>query len=158
MNEPIHTLRKLRGFVLSITDDLTPDELNRIPAGFSNNIIWNLGHLVAAQEGVCYRRNGLDTHVDEAFFDAYKPGSKPEAPAGVDEIANIRGMLLTSLDMLEEDVQNGRFETCQPWTTRYGVELKSIEDALNFLSYHEGLHAGYVMAMKRMVLLTSVPV
>jgi hypothetical protein len=151
MNAPIDTLRKLRGFVLSLTDDLTPAELNTIPPGFSNNIIWNLGHLIAAQEGVCYKRNGMETHVEEAFFEAYKPGSRPEGPVGVGEIANIRGMALTSIDMLEEDLGLGRFENYQPWTTRYGVEMSSIEDALQFLSFHEGLHTGYIMAMKRVV-------
>ena len=52
MNDQIETIRKTRSFLLDYIKELNIEQLNKIPAGFNNNIAWNLGHLVAAQQGV----------------------------------------------------------------------------------------------------------
>lgn len=59
MNKQIEIIRKTRVKLLEMLSDLSTDQLNKIPAGFNNNIIWNLAHLVAAQQGICYLRAGL---------------------------------------------------------------------------------------------------
>lgn len=151
MKEKLDTIRKTRIFLLNLVSELTPEELNEVPAGFNNNIIWNLAHLVAAQQGVCYMRAGLAAKVDEDFFNRYKPGSKPEGPVDSEGIAQIKSLMGTSLDRLEEDYGNGLWTHYPAWTTRYGTELASIEDAVSFLLFHEGLHTGYIMALKRVV-------
>lgn len=151
MNKQIEIIRKTRNYLLELIKDLSIEELNTVPAGFNNNIIWNLGHLIAAQQGVCYKRAGLDTVVEPAFFDAYKSGSRPGDgvdAAGAEEIKQLLG---SSLDILEADYAGGRFNTYPAWASRYGVELANIEDAINFLQFHEGLHSGYIMALKRVV-------
>lgn len=145
----LETLKKLRLFVLNTIKDLTVDELNKIPKGYSNNIIWNIAHLVAAQEGVCYMRSGQSTNISVEFFNTYKPGSKPERNLTEKEIEEIKQLLLTSVDQLENDLNQVKFVNYQGWTTRYGVQMNNIEDALNFLPFHEGMHLGYIMALKR---------
>lgn len=75
----IERLRKIRSALLDATGDLTIDQLNRIPEGFNNNIIWNLAHLVSVQQGVCYLRAGEPLSVEESFYHAYKPGTRPAA-------------------------------------------------------------------------------
>ncbi len=150
MNPNIEVLRKTRHFALNLIADLSDEQLNKIPEGFGNNIIWNLGHLVAAQEGVCYKRSGAPTNISEEFFQAYKPGSKPEREASAEEIAQIKGLLLSSLDDLERDHAAGKL-IMTPWTTRYGVDINTIEDGISFLQFHEGLHQGYVTALVKLV-------
>lgn len=150
MNPNIEVLRKTRHFALNLIDGLTDEQLNKIPEGFSNNIIWNLGHLVAAQEGVCYKRSGVEANIPDEFFHGYKPGSKPEKDASAEEIAQIKSLLLTSLDDLERDHAAGKL-IMNPWTTRYGIDINTIEDGISFLQFHEGLHQGYITAMVKMV-------
>ncbi|NRF37361.1 DinB family protein [Pedobacter foliorum] len=145
----LETLKKIRLFVLNTIKDLTVAELNRIPNGYSNNIIWNIAHLVAAQEGVCYKRSGQSTNISTEFFNAYKPGSKPERNLTEKEIEEVKQLLLTSVDQLENDLNQDKFVNYQGWTTRYDVQMNNIEDALNFLPFHEGMHLGYIMALKR---------
>jgi len=137
--------------ILSILEDFTLEQLNTIPAGFNNNVIWNLGHMIAAQQGVCYKRAGLDTWVDDAFFQAYKPDSKPNGSVDEQEFKKIKELLITSLDQLRMDYNNNLFTDYPAWTTRYGVEIGSIDDAIAFLPFHEGLHIGYIMAMRKLV-------
>ena len=151
MHKQVESLKATRKFLLNLISDLTVDELNKIPSGFNNNIIWNLAHLIASQQGVCYKRAGLDMVVEESFFEAYKPNTKPECFVESQEIEVIKGMFISTIDMFESDLRKGIFEIYPSWTTRYGVELKNIGDTLTFLPFHEGLHYGYIMALKRVV-------
>lgn len=151
MNEQIKMMRTTRTWLLNMIKHLSADQLNTIPAGFNNNIIWNVAHLIAAQQGVCYVRAGLKPAVEEKYFINYKPETKPGKPVDENEIETIKKLLFSSLDQFETDLSKNIFTNYTPWATRYGVEMNNIEDALRFLPFHEGLHVGYVMALKRVL-------
>lgn len=151
MNDKIEIIRKTRSFLLQSIQELNGEQLNKIPVGFNNNIIWNLGHMVAAQEGICYIRAGLKAPSDEDFFNRYRPGSKPGAVITEDEMQQIKNLLLSSLEVLEQDHQNKIWAAYTAWSTRYGVEIKNIDEAINFLQFHEGLHSGHILSMKKIV-------
>ena len=152
MTKQIEIIRKTRSFLLKQLENLTTDQYNKIPEGFNNNIIWNLGHMIAAQQGVCYIRAGLTPRVGEDFINRYKSSTKPEGVVDAEGIEQIKNLLFTTLDQLEEDYKNNIFRGYTAWTTRYDVELASIEDALNFIPFHEGLHSGCTTALKRLVI------
>ncbi|MCJ8211502.1 DinB family protein [Mucilaginibacter sp. RS28] len=151
MNKPIEIIRKTREHVLKLIEGLSIEELNKVPANFNNNIIWNMGHMVAAQQGVCYRRAGLELHITPEFFELYKPESKPERFITVQELEEIKTLFFSTIDFLEQDYQNGCFDSYVAWTTRYGVAIDGIDDAITFLPFHEGMHTGYIMALKRAI-------
>jgi hypothetical protein len=151
IDKQLDIMRQPRLKILSILEDFTLEQLNKIPPGFNNNIIWNLGHMIAAQQGVCYKRAGLDTWVTDNFFQAYKPDSKPEGIVDTTGYDQIKTLLLTSLDQFGRDYKKGVFTNYPAWTTRYGVEIANIDDAVAFLPFHEGLHIGYIMGMRKLV-------
>lgn len=151
MNIQIERLKLTRLFLLENIKDLTAVELNKIPAGFNNNIIWNLGHMVAAQQGLAYVRAGLKPVLDEKLIAQFRTGTKPAQPLNENEIQEIKAQFISSLDLFLSDYEKNVFEGYVAWTTRYQVELKNIDDAIWFLAYHEGLHSGYITAMKKIV-------
>jgi hypothetical protein len=151
MTQAIQIIAAPRTKVAEILKELSIEQLNAIPAGFNNNIIWNAGHMIAAQQGICYKRAGLATIVDETFFETFKPGTKPERSFTAEEVDNIIGLLSSTLTQLEADLQTDKFGNYPTWTTRYGAELTSIGDAVSFLPFHEGLHIGAILATKRLV-------
>ena len=151
MTQAIHNIKLTRTSLLNIIDGLTVEQLNKIPEGFNNNIIWNVAHLISAQQGICYVRAGLKYPVEEHIFKAYAVGTKPEAFVDDIEIAKIKELLLSTLDILAADFDQNIFFGYQEWTTRYGVMLSNIDEALKFLIFHEGLHFGYIMALKRVI-------
>jgi len=151
MEKEFEILRKTRTHLLNFISDLTIEELNEIPAGFNNNIIWNLGHLLASQQGVCYMRSGNKLAIDENYFLKYKPETKPEGFIDATEVAAIKELFITVLDQLQTDYHEGKFAHYTTWNNRYGVEISTIEEAVKFLLYHEGLHLGYIMALRRLV-------
>lgn len=151
MNKQIDVLVKTRTSLLASINTLTADELNFIPDGFNNNIIWNLGHLIAAQQGICYQRAGLPMLITDELHAAYKPGSKPAAPASTQEIDAIKQLLLSTLNQLALDIQAGIFDNYTPWVNRFGFEINNINDALAYLPYHDGLHSDRISVFKKMI-------
>jgi hypothetical protein len=147
----IEILKKTREYLLELVRDLSIEELNEIPPGFNNNIIWNLGHMLASQQGVCYVRSGLKVAIDEKYFLAYKPDTKPGEFIDRVQVDAIKSLFLPAIDQLERDYYDNVFANYPAWTNRYGVEHKNIEDTIDFLLFHEGLHLGYIMALKIMV-------
>ncbi|HVF81861.1 MAG TPA: DinB family protein [Flavisolibacter sp.] len=151
MEKELEIFRKTRTFLLSLISELSTEQLNQVPPGFNNNIVWNLGHLVAAQQGVCYVRGGLPMVVEEKYFSAYKPETKPTAYVDDAEVQVLKSQLLSTIDKLEDDLAANVFNANPPWTNRYGVEHATIADTIRFLLFHDGLHIGYIMALKRAV-------
>ncbi len=151
MNKAIETIRNPRKLLIKLTEGLSIEQLNKVPPGFNNNIIWNLGHIIAAQQGVCYRRCGLDLKIDEDFFLRYKPDTKPEGVIDSIGVERIRTLLFATLDELEADYSAGIFINYPTFVTRYGIEINSIDSALSFLPFHEGLHIGCIIALKKLV-------
>jgi hypothetical protein len=77
MKTQFNILRKGRALVLKFIDGLTLEQLHTIPEGFSNNIAWNIAHLVVTQQLLIYRMSGKDCLVSDELIDAYKKGTKP---------------------------------------------------------------------------------
>lgn len=151
MKREFETIKQLRERILDTVSNLSIEQLNKVPEGFNNNIIWNLGHMIAAQQSLCYKRAGLNIRVDETFFNTYKPETKPEGfvnEAGVEEI---KKMLFTTLEQLEADYNNGAITGYTTFTTRYNIKLSNIDEAIAFLPFHEGLHVGYIMSLRKLV-------
>jgi hypothetical protein len=151
MTRQIANIKKIRNFLLEGIKDLTSEQLNKIPAGFNNNIIWNLGHMIAAQQGICYRRAGATPRISDEFWERFRTGSKPDGAVEAAEIENIKTLFLSTIDQLETDVKTPVFDNYTSWNTRYNVEISSINDAVGFVPFHEGLHLGTIMSLKKLV-------
>ncbi|KQM77246.1 hypothetical protein ASE74_18555 [Pedobacter sp. Leaf216] len=147
----ITQIKNTRLFILELVKDLSIEALNKIPTGFNNNIIWNIAHLTAAQQNMCYVRSGLEITVEENHFAPFLSGTKPDTFIDKEAIDAIFSALLNSIDRLMEDYTQGIFKNFDPWDKRYGMKLNSIEDAINFIPFHEGMHIGYIMALKKLI-------
>ena len=147
----IAQIKNTRIFILELVKDLSTEQLNKIPSGFNNNIIWNIAHLTAAQQNMCYIRSGLETTVEQKHFSPFLSGTKPEKFIEQKEVDSIFDVLLSSMDRLAADYSSHIFLKFDPWDKRYGMKLNSIEDAINFVPFHEGMHIGYIMALRKLV-------
>ena len=152
MNKQFEILKKTRIFLLNYITDLSVEQLNKIPDGFRNNIVWHLGHIIAAQQGVCYRRGGLPlTVITDQFFELYKPDTVPENILNEIEINHIKYLLLGSIVEMELDYYAGKFSNIKAWTNRYDIALNNIDETIEFLMVHDGLNIGCIMTMKKIV-------
>ena len=37
---------------LNFLEDYTLEQLNKVPNGFNNNLVWNIGHIIVAQQSL----------------------------------------------------------------------------------------------------------
>jgi hypothetical protein len=151
MESAIKTWKSGRKIILEILNAHTPEQLNKIPDGFNNNLIWNIGHVIVVQQLVLYKRMGLDTLMPEYLIDLYRPGTKPGREISIAEIDELRELLNSLILVTEKDLENRQFPPYQPWTTRTGFHLASWEDAIAFNNFHEGLHLGYMLSIRKLV-------
>ena len=144
-------MQKTKKQFLHLLDELTIEQLNKIPEGFNNNLIWNFAHLLATQQVIFYGLTGLKPNVDEQFIKSYRRFSKPESFVSAAEFETIKQNFEKAQQMFFEDYENYAFKNFKQYTTSFGVQLDTIEDAIKFSSLHDGLHYGYAMAIKHLI-------
>ena len=125
------------------------EQLNRIPPGFSNHAVWNLGHLIVVQQSLVYGLSGLEPRVPGRLHELYKPGTHPGEPLDLEGIEELKTLLLTTVETTFADFEQGVFRSFKSLTTGRGFHLETLEDALAFNNFHEGLHAGTLVALTR---------
>ena len=136
---------------MKLMEGLSIEALNTIPDGFNNNIIWNFGHVIVSQQILCYKLANQPLKIDAAFVTKYSKGTKPESFIDADELAFLKQQAVVLIDELIADMQTGIFDNYDTYTTSFDVVLNEIEDAVKFVTMHDGLHLGYAMALKRIV-------
>ncbi|RYY29666.1 MAG: DinB family protein [Sphingobacteriaceae bacterium] len=151
MIQQIENIKSVRKYLLNLVAELSPEQLNKIPEGFSNNIIWNLAHLTATQQRICYVRSGLKPVVQDQYIVPFIPGTKPEGFIDAAEIETIKSLFISVIEELESDYKKSFFTGYEEITVRYGVTLTNIDDAVNFLPYHEGYHTGVITELMKFV-------
>jgi hypothetical protein len=138
-----------RKIVSQFLENHTLEQLNKIPEGFKNNLIWNIAHIVVTQQLLVYKFSGLPMIVSEELVQKYMKGTKPEHNATNAEVDEIRSLLLKTINQTKEDFDNKIFKSYQEYPTSTGFTLKSAEDAMSFNNFHEGLHIGIMMSIRK---------
>ena len=145
------TIRQTRRALDDLTARLGTEAWTRVPEGSSNNVLWNVGHLVVTLELLTYGLTGLDLGVPASMVTSFRKGT---SPADWDETPDPEAVLHhlhASPDRIEADLRAGRFTEYREYTTTPGVVLASVDDALAFDLYHEGLHLGAVLSLRKLV-------
>lgn len=152
MKTQFDILRTNRNLVLKIVQNLSIEQLHKIPDGFKNNIAWNVAHLVVTQQLLNYRLSGNDCLVPDDLIDGYRKGTAPEKDFTVEEWEEVLELFAGLPDTLEEDYNEGLFnKEYQEYPTSTGFVLDSIDTAINFNNYHEGIHLGVILALRKLV-------
>ncbi len=144
-------LRVTRDNIRRVMDSLTIEQINKIPDGFSNNIIWNAGHVLVTQQLLQYGRSGLSFKVGDEMIANYRKGTRPDGFVDGEEVSQIYGLLGSTIEDLANDLRQGVFGQYQSYSTSFGVTLRSIEDAVIFNPIHEGMHLGYILSIRKLI-------
>ena len=127
------------------------DQLNKIPDGFNNNLIWNIGHVIVTQQKLIYKGANLQGYISDELFNKYNSGTRPTAPVSDEEADRLKVLLTSLIEKTEIDVVEGIFVSYNERTTGTGFHLASVRDAFECNNYHEGLHLGYMMGIRKFV-------
>lgn len=108
----------------------------------------NAAHIVSVQEAITYGLSGLRWTASKDIVKHYTRGTAPAEDREQVFVDEVIRELSTSVDRLEENYQQGVFTDYQPYKVKTGYEMTSIEDAIKFNIFHEGLHFGYIMSLR----------
>jgi len=137
--------------ITELIENLTDEQLNKIPNGLNTSIIWNVGHILTTQQLFMYKRTGLPFTIKMEIIDKFKSGTKADNKVSKEDIAYLKSILFTTLKQVKSDYNNEKFKQFESFTTKRGVAINSIENAIAFHTFHEGVHLGWIWIMRKLV-------
>jgi hypothetical protein len=90
-------------------ESFTVEQLNTVPKGFSNNIIWNISHIMATQQILVFKLSGLPLLVSQEIEDTYKNGSVPTEKSTREEVHMLKELLILAVKKTKEDFNKQNF-------------------------------------------------
>jgi hypothetical protein len=138
-----------RGLYQNFLDNYSLDQLNTIPPGMSNNLIWNIGHVIVSQQKLVYALSGLPMHISDSLFEKYQNGSRPDGKTTQVEVDEIKKLLSEMIEKTKSDFEAGVFKEFHPYQTKTGFHLGTWKEAMEFNNYHEGIHLGIMLQIKK---------
>ena len=139
---------KNRTLLLKLIEKFSLDQLNTVPKGYRNSIFWNVAHTIVTQQLLVYGLSNTPLLVDSELVKTYKKDSKTVHEATEEELALIKTLLFSTIEQTKIDYDNGVFKGYTPYATSLNVTLNTIDEAISFNTFHEGIHLGYILAMK----------
>lgn len=127
------------------------EQLNKIPPGFNNNLIWNIGHVIVAQQSLIYRLSDLEMYITDSLLNLFKSGSRPAQDVSQEGVDELKLLLLSLIERTKTDFNNGMFVRFNERMTGTGFLLTTLNDAFEFNNYHEGMHLGVMMSIRKFV-------
>jgi hypothetical protein len=152
MQEQFDIIELSQQNLIKTLDSLSLEQINKIPQGYNNNLVWHLAHVVASFQMLCYFRAGLKMPLDQLFVDMYKVGTKPESPVTAEQYATIKIYAEEGLNKLKADYKAGVFNTFKSYQTTTGLQVNSFEFAITYVVYHYGMHTGTAAGIKKLVI------
>src|ERR1041385_2332906 len=128
-----------RNLLLDRTKDLTLDQYNRIPLGFNNNSIWDMGHSLVVSEDLLYENSPYQRPVHELVKSRFEKGSVPDEIVGEDDILFIRHSLQQTAQYYKICTGMDKPGNKTASVNNSGLTVVSNE-VMRFLIFHEDMH------------------
>ena len=151
MDYNFYVLNQTRSNILKAIEGYSIEELNKIPDGFNNNLIWNFGHVIVTQQLLCYALANLPMQLSDEIVNKYRKGSKPTEFVSQSEFEFLKEHALELPKQTAEDFKKGIFEAYNAYTTSFNVLINNVEEAITFNNVHEGLHFGSILALRKLI-------
>ena len=137
-----------RTLLLKLIEKFSLEQLNTVPKGYRNSIFWNVAHTIVTQQLLVYGLSNQPFLVDSELVKTYRKDTKTVHEATETELAEIKTLLFSTVEQTKIDYENDFFKNYMPYTTSLNVTLSTVEEAISFNTFHEGIHLGYILAMK----------
>ncbi len=146
--DAINILMQTRKLIVKAVENLSDEAYFKIPDGFDNNIAWNIGHIIVVQQLLHYGLTENELLIPNRFLLLYRSGTSPAGWKRPPDVAQLISMLGLHAEKLQGDFEAGKLTNFKPYITSTGISLATIEEAIAFNNFHEGLHAGAMLSIK----------
>ncbi|MDA0316932.1 MAG: DinB family protein [Bacteroidetes bacterium] len=152
MNWSFDITLKTRAILYKFLEQFSLEQLNTVPKGYRNSIYWNIMHVVVTQQLLVYGLSGLPMLIDSQLIEAFRKGTKTEEDASQKDVDLLKGLLTSTIEQTQRDYAAGIFTNYTTYTVSTKSTLTNVEEALEFNNFHEGIHLGYILAMKNTII------
>jgi len=142
---------KNRAILERFLNEFSVAQLNKIPEGFNNNIIWNIAHVIVTQQILVYEMANAKPTVPSDIIADFRKGTKPTEFIDDQKIMQIKSLLYAPIDQTIEDLKTTIFDNYKAYTVSTGSTLSNVRDAIQFNNFHEGIHLGYLFSLRKLV-------
>ncbi|MHA6260480.1 DinB family protein [Sporosarcina sp. CAU 1771] len=146
-------LKLARGFTLSRLKQSTEESWDVQPAGFSNTIRWNVGHVLVTSEYLIGRAIADYEKAYPEWNSFFAAGTRPETwdqePPSIEALIKA---LKTQNERFESIVGDRVSETLVvPVTIAKVQQMNTLEEVLYFMSWHEATHSGLIQGLRQVI-------
>lgn len=131
--------------------DLSEEQLLKIPAGFKNNILWNIGHVPTIMSALVCKPTETEPVVPKHYHEWFKNGSSPADWTTQPDVKEVLEVFKASTPAIQNALLAGQLEHYQAFDLFPGYTIGSAQHALTFHCFHNGIHVGAVSALKKFV-------
>lgn len=142
-------LKITRGNINKLIEPFSLEQMNHIPEGFNNNLMWNFGHVIVTQQLLVYGLSGLPLNIDKELVEKYRKGSSPSKPVAQEEYNHLKELFEKLPNQTKIDYGTGLFKNYKSYTTSFNITLNSTEEGILFNNMHEAMHLGTMLAIKK---------
>lgn len=139
-----------RAYFLHQLEGVSDERLVKVPEAIGHSILWNLGHIVYSQYSMVYKPCGLAIPLPDTYEAMFKGGTSPKNWVSTPKISDVMDHMRDSSKIVARELSKGTFDGFTQLDLA-GTKLTSIEQVLGFHLYHEGIHLGMCMELKKLV-------
>lgn len=122
------------------------------PENFPNTIRWNAGHIYAEAEGFLHDADNNYEITRPDWQGLFVDGSRPsEWPEVVPTMAEIIAALEEQAIRIETFFNDKTYNKASKVRDVNGLMLETVDAALQFVTWHEGIHIGDVKSLRTIV-------
>src|SRR5690625_2652786 len=119
------------------------------PEGFPNTIRWNAGHVYAEAEGFLHDADNNYEITRPDWMDLFLDGTRPSEWTG--DVPS-KEEIIEALREQEGRIENFFKDKLQNKASKVrdlnGMKLETVDHALQFITWHEGIHIGDIKGLR----------
>ncbi|GEB33110.1 hypothetical protein BPA01_26900 [Brevibacillus parabrevis] len=141
----------IRGMFLEGLSKTSEQEAEIVPAGFKNNIHWNIGHILLTQDYLLF--GPAEMKCPPSYAALFSPGTKPADWQGdVPSIEELAAQLKEQHARVKEQLQT-KLNDPLPKPFQLGDKgvMNTYGEMMVFTLFHEGMHIGTISALRKAI-------
>ncbi len=150
------TFRITRDHMLRELEGLGHEDMLIIPEGRDDNVLWNVGHLLCSLSRLTYVFSGQPLPIPESYLELFGKGTSARNWTGDPDPAEVLERFKALPAQIEADYVAGSFKDYKTLQITPRDTIDSVEEAVAFHCFHEGLHIGMIITLKELLGLTTV--
>ncbi|MFJ7825844.1 DinB family protein [Psychrobacillus sp. NPDC096623] len=149
--ETLNQLNFARIYTLGRINQVKETSWDIQPPGFNNTIRWNVGHVYVNAEVFTQKAIPPYEIVHPEWVPLFVPGTKPsdwnlEPPTSEELVSALKKQTERIITALDNNLSNTLIESMAIGNLH---EMKTVEALVQFMIWHEGVHAGIIHALNR---------